>query len=396
MLWTRTWSGLLGVLLVFGAWLLASQVFAGQRRPLIVALLVATEPMIGYWSGLVSNDISVMALFTLALAQMAFILRTPPDRRQGFWMGGVLAVALLTKSTALTLLPLTVLALAAQGLTYKGSWREIRATSLRAMAVLAIPAIWYVWSKIAYGTFTGEVLVGGVATSNPGGASLNFGLHDYYITARAWFADIYRTAWFHFFNYEAPRGSFVYYAPGALIIAAWLGVLGFAAQQRRRLFDASDARLRQAALCFAACVVLTLPFLHLELSRASEGLSFIVNGGRFLLPSYAGFVVVAVLGLDWLISERARKFAFSAIGAGSIAFLVYVWHIHFVARYYSANVSWTERFHRMSFDRPWFVVPATYWISIAMIALTLAGFALLMLRGDNAFRMPRRRAAAPA
>jgi 4-amino-4-deoxy-L-arabinose transferase-like glycosyltransferase len=246
MLWTRTWSALLGALAVFAAWLLAAQVFAGERRPLFVAALVATQPMISYWSGLVSNDIGVIALYTLVLAQLLFILRAPPDRRQGLWLGGVLVVAVLVKSTALTSIALVVLAFVAQWLIHREARAEVKASALRALAVLAVPALaWYVWSKAAYGTFTGEVLVGGVASSNPGGITSTFGLHDYYLAARAWFADIYRTGWFHFLEFEAPRGQFIYYAPGIVLITGGLGFLGFAAQTWRRLLDPRDARLRQ-------------------------------------------------------------------------------------------------------------------------------------------------------
>lgn len=389
MLWVRTWSALLGALAVFAAWLLAAQVFAGERRPLFVAGIVATQPMISYWSGLVSNDIGVIALYSLVLAQLLFILRAPPDRRQGLWLAGVLAVAVLVKSTALTLVPLAVVALAAQWWIHRDARAEVRASALRAAGVLAVPLLgWYAWSKVAYGSFTGEVLVSGVATSTPTGATDGYGLSDLYQSSRAWFADIYRTGWFHFFTYEAPRGKFVYYAPGALIITGGLAAVGFALQAWRTLLDPRDARLRQAVLCLGACVALTLPFWRLDMIRASHDLGPLVNGGRFLLPAYPALVVILTLGLDWLFSERAKRFAFAAIGAGSFLLVVYVWHVHWVARYYGDG-SWGERFRRMSFDRPEFVVPATYWAAVVLILATMGAFALLMLRGERAFARPR-------
>ncbi|MGH2978008.1 MAG: DUF2142 domain-containing protein, partial [Solirubrobacterales bacterium] len=103
-------SSLIGALAIFLAWLLAAQVFRREWLQLTGAALVALQPMIGFLSGIVSNDIAVTAGYTGALALLLFLLRTAPRAAQGAWVGGAIALALLVKSTALALLPLAVLA----------------------------------------------------------------------------------------------------------------------------------------------------------------------------------------------------------------------------------------------------------------------------------------------
>ncbi len=381
MLWVRIWSALLGTIAVYGAWLLAAQVLSGDRRSLLVGLLVATQPMISYWSGLVSNDIGAIATFSLVLAQLAFMLRSRPSGGQGAVLGLVVAAAVLTKSTALALLPLSAATFVVQALLYRDGRPELRRSARNALLVVAVPMLgWYMWSLAAYGTVTGEVMVQGASTSRGlSGIGSGFGVSDYFLQTRAWLADVYRTGWFHFAAVDAPRGKWVYFAPAFVMGLCSLGALGFAWEHRRSLLSPSSPQLRQAAMCVCACAFLTLPFLRLDLVRASEGSGFFVNAGRFLLPSYAAFAVVGVLGLDWLVSRRAKPAVFTALGGASVVFCWHVWEHHFVWRYYGAG-SWTERFHRMSFDRPWFVVPATYWVALLLLALLLAAFGAALLR----------------
>lgn len=381
MFWVRAWSALLGALAVYGAWLLGAQVFGYGRKALLVGLLVATQPMISYWSGLVSNDIGAVATAALVLAQLAFMLRHKPHPAQGLWLGGLLATALLTKSTALVLVVLAAATLAMQAIVVRHNRPAVIRSVRNLVFVAALPVVaWYGWSLVRYGTLTGEVLVQGAADGGGITNDAHFGIDDYLEQARAWFADVYRTSWFHFAIVDAPRGSWIYFAPGALIAVCWFGVVGFAWDRRHTFLRQDAPELRQAALCLGMCFLLTAPFLRLDLSRAASGSEFFVNAGRLMLPAYAAFAVLGVLGLDWLIARQAKTFVLAALGAASSAFLCHVWEHHFVVRYFG-EASWGELFHRMSFDRPWFIVPGTYWATVGVVLIMLGAFAAALVIG---------------
>lgn len=386
MLWVRFVSALIGVVAVYAAWLLAAQVLRRKEgTQLLVGLLVATQPMLGFLSGFVSNDIAVIATFTLVTAYCAFLLRVAPTPRQGVWLGGLLVLAVLTKSTALVLLPVAGLALLLQHFTYRSSWRSTLRTSLYCAAPLLVGALWwYVWARASYGTFTGEVLVNGVASSSASsGTHDGPGLSGYVTLARGWIADAYKTAWWHFMNFEAPRGRWFYFAPAAIIATGVLGVVGLGYERRRFLLDRDDARLRQAVLLTAAFFALIAPFLYLDLNRAADGLGFLVAAGRFVMPAYPGLVVLVVLGLGWLLSDRARPIAFGALAIGTVAMCWNVWKVYFVERYYGTG-SLDEVFGRMAFDRPGWVQPTTYWIALLLCAALLLAFAVATIwRGNS-------------
>jgi len=381
MLWVRLLSAAIGVVAVYAAWLLAAQVFRHQEgRQLLVGLLVATQPMLAFLSGFVSNDVAVTATFTLVVAFCAFLVRVAPAPRQGLWLGGLLAAAVLTKSTALVLLPVAALALLLQQLTYGAGWRATVRLGLFAAGPLMVGALWwYVWARASYGTFTGEVLVNGVATSSAGGSAHDRpGLGGYFTLARSWVADAYRTGWWHYMTFEAPRGSWSYRAPGAVMAAGGLGVVGFACQRLRGLLDRDDAQLRQAIVIGAAFLALISPFLYLDLNRAADGLGFLVAAGRFIMPAYPGLAVLVVIGLGWPLNDRARRLVFAALAIGTVAMCWNVWKVHFVERYYG-EASFGELFRRMSFDRPEWVQPATYWIGLALAGLLLLTFAAIIV-----------------
>jgi hypothetical protein len=92
--------------------------------------------------------------------------------------------------------------------------------------------------------------------------------------------------------------------------------------------------------------------------------------------------VTGILGVEWLFARRARPFVLGVLGAASVLFCWHVWRHHFVVRYYG-EAPWSEQFHRMSFDRPWFIVPATYWVVLAALFVLVSGYALLLVRGGK-------------
>jgi 4-amino-4-deoxy-L-arabinose transferase-like glycosyltransferase len=385
-------STLIGVLAVFLAWLLAAQVFRREWLQLTVAAMVALQPMIGFLSGIVSNDIAVTAGYTGALALMLFMLRTAPRAAQGAWLGGAIALALLVKSTALALLPLAVLAYAGQAL----AWRDRRGEVLRSAAIgLGVVAVlagwWYVRSLIEYGSVTGaatDVVPSGQGEAASPGNVLSL--------ASEWTRLTYRTYWWHFFWWEAPRQSVFFLVPYAV---GGIGVLGLVAMFWRRwrtLLSGTDPLVRQAILMIAAVLVLYLPPLGTDILRRLNGEGFILVAGRFLLPAYPAVVALLLIGIRELVARRFLAPACGALVAISAAFMWTVWWDIYVNRYFG-DAGWGELFRRMSFDRPEFVTETTIWIGLLLAVASFAAFAGMMIaRAVRDRRPPARPDASPA
>jgi hypothetical protein len=368
-------SSAIGALAVFLAWLLAAQVFRREWLQLTAAGLMALQPMIAFLSGIVSNDVAVTAAFTGAVALLLFLLRTPPRTAQGAWVGGAIALALLVKSTALALLPLAALAYAGQTL----GWRDRRREALRS-AVLALGIVgvlagwWYVRSMIVYGSVTGAA--NELVPSAPGEPAT---IGNILSLVSEWTRLTYRTYWWHFYQWEAPRESIFFFVPCIVGAIGTVGLLAMFWNRRRTLLSGTDPLARQAVLMIAATLVLYLPPLATDVLRRLNGEGFILVAGRFLLPAYPAVVVLLLIGLRQLVPRRFLAWACGAVVAVSAAFMWTVWWNTYVHRYYG-DASWGELFRRMSFDRPEFVTQTTLWIAFIATLAAFAGFVLTLLR----------------
>jgi hypothetical protein len=385
-------SALIGVLAVFFAWLLAAQVFRREWLQLTVAGLVALQPMIAFLSGIVSNDIAVTAAYTGALALLLFLLRSAPRAAQGAWVGGAIALALLVKSTALALLPLMALAYAGQALAWRGRGREVLRSALIACGVVvALAGWWYVRSLFEYGTLTGaatEVVPSGPGEPATPGHVLSL--------ASEWTRLTYRTYWWHFYWWEAPRSSIFFYVPYAVGAIAVIGLVAMFWKRRRTLLTGTDPLVRQAILMIAAILILYVPPLATDILRRLNGAGFILVAGRFLLPAYPAAVALLLIGVRELVPRRFLAWAGAALLAISAVFLWDVWWNTYVHRYYG-DAGWGELFRRMSFDRPEFVTQTTIWLALATAVASFAAFAgILAVRALRERRPPAASDPAPA
>lgn len=381
----RWYTAFIGALAVWAAWILAAQVLRSEPLRLLVALLVATQPVIAELSGMVNHDQAVIATFTFAVALMLFMLRTQPRARQGAWLGAAIAAGMLVKSSSLALLPLA-------GATYLGQWlvyRERGREVLKSMGVagaflLVLAGWWYVRSNLIYGTTVGTV----------GEVSLDrqpFQLGQAWAWAKEWTGLTYRTYWFHHFWYEAPRTSIRFYLPAIVGGAGMLGLAGYLLTSFKHVLSREDPRFRQVLLMLMAVLVLYLAFVGVEINHRRDGVYFFMYAGRYLLPAYAAAAVLFVVGIDWLLRDRAKPAAFGAIGLLSLWFCYQTWEENFLLRYYGSaerlgtfpDGGWQEIFRRMSFDRPAIVTPTTLTIMCALIVLSLAAAAILTLYGQG-------------
>jgi hypothetical protein len=370
----RWFSSAIGALAVFLAWLLAAQVFRRDWLQLVAAALVALQPMIGFLSGIVSNDIAVTVGYTGALALLLFLLRTAPRAAQGAWVGAAIALALLVKSTALALLPLAVLAYAGQAVAWRDRRRDVlRSAALACGIVAAVAGWWYVRSLIEYGSVTGAATE--VVPSGQGEAAT---IGNIFNIASEWTRLTYRTYWWHFYWYEAPRHSIFFLLPYIVGAIGALGVVAMFWKRRRTLLSATDPLARQAVLMIAALLILYLPPLATDVLRRLNGEGFILVAGRFLLPAYPAAVALLLIGVRQLVPRRLLAWTCGALVAVSAAFMWTVFWDTYVHRYYG-KASWGELFRRMSFDRPEFVTQITLWIALAVMVAAFAAFAGMLI-----------------
>lgn len=382
----RWMSAVLGGLVVFLAWLLAAQVFRREWLQLTAAVLVALQPMIGFLSGIVSNDIAVTAGFTGALALMLFQVRTPPLAAQGLWVGGAVAVALLAKSTALALLPLAALAYGGQALVWPDRRGEVlRSAAIALGVVTALAGWWYVRSAVMYGSVTGAASA--VVPSGPGEAA---SIGDVPGLVWDWTRLTYRTYWWHFYAREAPSAFAGLVIPFAIGVGGVLGLAFAVVRKRKALVARHDPLLRQVLLMGAAILVLYLPPLTADVLRGLNGDGFILVAGRFLLPAYPAAAVLLLVGVRELVPGRLMPWTCGALIAAAAAFCWTVWVNTYVHRYFG-EASWQELFRRMSFDRPEFVTPVTYTVAaVALIGCLAAALTVMVVAGTRQTGTARR------
>ena len=240
------------------------------------------------------------------------------------------------------------------------------------MALLA--GWWYLRSQIVYGSATG-------AATDVVGASLHPSLGEYLDFARQWTLLTYRTYWFHFLFFETPGPSFEYFVPMAVGALGIAGLAVAAWRERRRLLDPGHALLRQIVLVVAAVLFLYLPLLYVDVSRMAAGQPFFVNGGRYLLPAYAGVAALLVVGLRTLFRGRLRTLVLVGVALAGAAFCARVYLTYYVERYFGdAGVGETLR--RISFDRPEFVTRFSLGLLAVLVLASLLAFAAAVRRAD--------------
>lgn len=129
-------SALLGALVVPFTFLLAREL--APRRPwlgVLAALLVAYEPMYGFISGIVNNDVGVNAAAAALELLLIRLLRRGITVPWGALTGAVLLLLPSVKGTGLSLYPIAAIAFAI------ALWRNHRRSDLAAWAALAVSAI---------------------------------------------------------------------------------------------------------------------------------------------------------------------------------------------------------------------------------------------------------------
>jgi hypothetical protein len=292
----RLLAAAISVVTVFFVWR-AGVAAGGADVGMLAALITALLPMFAFRAGHVSNDALVACGAAAATLGFVRLLRKPFAWRVAWWTSAAVALAYLSKISAIALVPPFALALVAAD--PPASWRT-RAWRLSALALAgALVAPWSIRNVVLYGDpFASEAMRHAVA---------------HIITDRSLFSWYFVSDFprmlmksfigvFGWLNLLMPKLAYRPY----LLLFALGGGGALLAVWRRRL----DWRL-------AAVLVVTMVAALAIVVRIN--LQFTQPQGRYLLPALPAFAVLIALGLRALPPALLRCASPAIVGGALLA-----------------------------------------------------------------------------
>jgi hypothetical protein len=329
-----------GAITILATYLMALELFP-KRRSLAAgaAALVAFNPQFIFISSAVSNDSAVSALCTLALWLMLRLVRRGVSTRRLVWLGLTVGLALITKASALALLPVAVVTIAL------AAWSEVPRPDVNVRADRAKPyglkpspagalpsqhgdsAPWHAFVKALIIVFGIVVLVAGwwyVLNWQLHGDPLGLRVHQEIVgpgrpelTLAEWvheFSQMELSLWAAFGWGNVHAHSWVY---TALRIAVRLGALGLFIMAISELIK---PRLERAARLGLALLLLWSLLVFAALLRWLQWV--FAPSGRHLFPAIASITILLLLGLLQLVPSRWRCQATALLAGAMLVFAI--------------------------------------------------------------------------
>lgn len=303
----RLLNMVLGVVAVLAAYLSMREISPTRPAPaLAVAAVVAFNPQFLFMSGMVTNDVAVAALCSLAIWLLARGLRRRDlALRDAFWLGIVVALASATKPSGLALLLPTAAAVAviAAG---RRSWKILlQGWLIPTGLTVSLAGWWYVRGLILYGDPFGWNGLAAINAETIRGQRLTAG------DALA-YADWLKKSYWGVFGNGVLMEAAIYRALEFLMAAALFGLMLWIVRQiaslRRPSLD--RAGLLGVGLCAMWGVIVTAALISF-MQRLDA-----TNQGRLLFPAISALAVLLVTGLSGWVPARLAPWpaTFSAAG----------------------------------------------------------------------------------
>lgn len=295
----RLLSTLMGAVTVGLTMVLSSRVMPGHGAVcLLAASLVAFNAQFIFISAATNNDNLLTLCFAGCLAQLAGIVSAsePPGRRAWLWVGLWWSVALLAKTSALTLLPTVALALLLRW------WRgdPVGVLARAAVATLGLVAAltgwWFLRNQWLYGDPLG--LTPFLGNFGPADALSFQNLPDVLSTQFMSF-----WGWFGWLTVPAPR--WFYLGMGGLTVVSLAGLAKLVVQRSRSPLEGTTY-----ALVLLAFAVVVQEVFQLRAS-ATFGRSW--AQGRYLFPILPSGALLSAVGLSTIIPRRCFPVATLAV-----------------------------------------------------------------------------------
>lgn len=308
----RLLSILFGAVTVAATYSMAKQLTMGNSQLAIaVAAIVAFNPSFLFASALVSNDTMLAALSTLVLLIWVRLLtgNTARTLKSTVLLGSLIGLGILTKTTALGLIPFSMLVLVIVAWRARDTRFAIVGNAVMLAVIALVGGWWFIRNHILYGDPLAYRLMT-VSALFPRAGELT--LSELAHISLPWL-------WQTFWGGPTP-GDFSPIILSVLAILAVFALIGFT-------FHVSCVRysvLRVAFVILIAWLVLIL-VAQIQFIRTTTG----ADQGRYLFPTISVIALVFVVGLNELVSRfkfhvsgftfRVLGFAFHASHFGSLA-----------------------------------------------------------------------------
>ncbi|HEY4690491.1 MAG TPA: DUF2142 domain-containing protein [Anaerolineae bacterium] len=318
----RVVSVLFGAVTVWGTHRLGMIITRSEVLALGAAAVVAFNPQFLFITSVMNNDGAATAFSTLALVMMVALLCEGGTRRRAIWLGVWIALALLSKMSALGLIPLAALSMAVVAARQR-SWHVLGELALfTALPVAVFSGWWFVRNQILYGDPLGYQLFR--TTWRHIDAPLDFSQPE---TLRQFVSMVHQSFWGRFGWMTIPLKSTIYDALGWLyvfaVIGAWVGTAW------RRELSLPRATTKWAwtlmAAAVIAAVVWTANFASLQGGSGMQG--------RYVFPAISAIALLIVGGISAMFPDRLRWIPVGGL-ASALAVLAISVPIQYIAPVY--------------------------------------------------------------
>ncbi len=300
----RLLSILFGAITVWATYRTAQVLAAGTLVPLAATALVAFNPSFLFASALVSNDAMLAALAALVLLMWTKLL----DGQLALWpkyaavLGVLLGLAVLTKTTALGLIPFTMVVVGYVAWRRKAARSGIVAIALMLGIVLLLSGWWFARNQLLYGDPLAYGLMS-VSAIFPRAGPLT--MPELFQISLPW---LWQTFWGGPTPGDLAGGILV-----ALAVLSGIAVIGILVFFRRN----RQAQVREAILVLAAWLGFIF-VAQIQFIRTTVG----ADQGRYLFPAISAIAFFLTAGLVEIIVLVARRGAATvslAVATGALA-----------------------------------------------------------------------------
>lgn len=318
----------LGMLTVLFAFLTVRRLFPRDRfLAVTVPTLVAFQPQIAYEAAMLNNDILAIATTSACIYLIVVGLRNRFTVGLCAWLGLALGLAVVSKSTAVMVMPVIAVAMIA-GL----GWKNVREWLPKGGLVLGITAVivapWYGYMLATYGNFTAFDRIQTLQWWNYSGGARPGILEQLSNPNFAWMR--WRETWGEFGWRLIPVGESLLEALFLLSVIAVAGFLVWGVLTtvvRLRARSASQSRIRELAantdpiltlsrwqIIGVASMALTCGVSYYAVLQF--GTSFALTQARYYFPAVNAAAIVIALGVRMITPMRWQPLMQTAVFVG--------------------------------------------------------------------------------
>lgn len=302
----RFLSVLMGAATVTSTYGIAQTLFPEQQSLAVGAALInATIPQFLFLSGVVNNDNLVIALSALSLWVMVKILQEGNTRRRSLILGATLGLALISKGSALQLLPL-----AGYAILFARGERSVRA-SLVYLAWMLVPALvlsgwWFARNWVLYADPLGLQLF---LSTHPPFEGSDF---TQWSTWRFFLQKMHTSFWAQFGWMNILLEPVIY-----RLLQGWyiLVLIGLVLRGVRYTHSRKTAPHPTAFMLLWLSIGAAWAWV-ISYSITLGGFGW---QGRYLFPALPAFSVLSALGLSRLVPQRWATLGAAVIALGILA-----------------------------------------------------------------------------